>query len=399
MKKRKIKVLQIITSLIPGGAQEHVIYLSDLLDKKRFDVTILSGIQTNSESDWVEEVRKKNINLTLLPQLTREINPFRDVLAFIKMMTYIRRERFAIVHTNSSKAGILGRLAARLAGVPMILHTAHGWAHHNYMSRLRRSLYVTMERIVEKFTDKIIAVSELNVKKALSDKIGRKSKYVIIRSGIDLDKFSGLWIDVERERRKLKVDPSDIVVGSVTRLIDQKSPGDFIRMANEILKNNSKVSFLLVGDGPLRKQIKAMVAEYKISEKVILTGFRSDVPELLSTMDIFVLTSLWEGLPRVLPQAMVMGIPIVATWVDGVPEAVKHGQNGFLVPPKDFCALAQRTLKLIENPSLAKKMGEAGKKMVYSEFCVKEMVKKTEELYEDLFNLKSPKNSITTLYE
>jgi glycosyltransferase involved in cell wall biosynthesis len=399
MRKKRIKVLQVITQLTIGGAQEHMIYLCDLLDKKKFLVSILSGTQSTSESNCVEDVRKKNISLTLLPQLTREINPLRDMVAFFKMMGYIRKQRFDIVHTNSSKAGILGRLAAKLAGVPVIVHTAHGWAHHDYMSNLRRKFYVTSERAAEKFTDKIIAVSEQNVDKALKDKIGKRSKYCIIRSGIDLEKFNRLDIDVNKEKRKLNIDPKDKVVGSVTRLFAQKSPADFVRMANEILKNNGRVSFLLVGDGPLKKEIEAMIAEHKIAEKVILTGFRSDIPELLSIMDVFVLTSLWEGLPRVLPQAMAMGIPIVATGVDGVPEAVKQGQNGFLVPPKDFRALAQRTLQLIENPFLAKRMGEVGKRMVYPEFCVKEMVKKTEELYENLFMLKCPINSKKTFHE
>jgi glycosyltransferase involved in cell wall biosynthesis len=399
MRFKKIKVLQIITRLIVGGAQEHIMYLCDLLEKKRFEVTILSGIQTDDESDCMDEVRKKSINLTLLPQLTREINPLLDLIVLYKMMVYMKRERFDIVHTNSSKAGIIGRLAAKLAGVPVIVHTAHGWAHHDYMSSWRRRFYIMLERIAEKFSDKIVAVSELNVKKALNDKIGYPSKYCIIRSGIDLEKFSRLGIYPEREKRKLSIDPQDKVVGSVTRFFDQKAPGDFIRMANEILKSNKKVSFLLVGDGPLKEKIEAMISEYKISEKVILTGFRSDIPELLSIMDIYVLTSLWEGLPRVLPQAMAMCIPIVATCVDGVPEAVKHGENGFLVPAKDYHALAEKTLQLIENPSLAKRMGEAGKKMVYPEFCVKEMVKKTEELYEDLFKLKSLTNSEKTSQE
>jgi glycosyltransferase involved in cell wall biosynthesis len=396
---KKIKVLQIITRLMIGGAQEHMIYLCDLLDKKRFSVKILSGAQTARESDYVDAVRKKNIKLILLPQLVREINPFLDLVALFKMLVYIKKEKFDIVHTNSSKAGILGRVAARLAGAPVIVHTVHGWAHHDYMNKWRRRLYVILERIAEKLSTKIVAVSELNIKKALHDHIGHRRKYQLIRSGIDLKKFSRTGINVYEEKRKWNIPPQNKVVGSVTRLFDEKSPGDFIRMAYEILKKNGRVSFLLVGDGPLRKEIEAMVVEYKISEKVLLTGFRSDIPELLSIMDVFVLTSVTEGSPRVLPQAMMMGIPIVATQVGGVPEAVKHSENGFLVPPKDFRALAQRTLQLIENPSLAEKMGEAGKQMVYPEFCVKEMVKKTEKLYEYLFNLKSSTNCKTTFYE
>lgn len=394
-----MKVLQVITELAIGGAQEHMIYLCDLLDKKRFHITVLSGIHTASKSDYREEIMKKNIKLISLPQLVREINPFFDLVVLFKMWVYIKKEKYDIVHTNSSKAGILGRVAARLAHVPVIVHTVHGWAHHEYMSKWRRRLYVILERIAEKQSTKIVAVSELNIKKALNDHIGHRSKYQLIRSGIDLKKFYRMKINVDEEKRRWNIPPQEKVVGSVTRLFDEKSPGDFIRMANEVLKSNHKVSFLLIGDGPLRKEIEATIVDYKISEKVLLMGFQSDIPELLSIMDVFVLTSITEGSPRVLPQAMVMGVPIVATRVGGVPETVKDGVNGFLVPPKDFHALAQRTLQLIENPSLAKRMGEAGKKMVYPEFCVKEMVKKTEELYEDLFKLKSLTNSEKTSQE
>ncbi len=389
MNRRKIKILQVVTELAIGGAQDHIIYLCDLLDKNKFHVTMLSGTQSTSEKDCIDDVRRKNIHLIQLSQMTRQINPLQDLQAVLRMTVYIRRERFDIVHTNSSKAGILGRFAAKLAGVPVIIHTVHGWAHHDYMSWWRRSLYIILERISATYTDRLIAVSELNVEKGLNDKIGKRHKYSVIRSGIDLDKFRRSDIDVNYEKKKWNINPSGKVVGSVTRFFPQKSPYDFIRMANEILKNYNNTTFVLVGDGPLRDTIESLIADFKISNKVILTGFRSDIPELLSMMDIFVLTSLWEGLPRVLLQAMVMGIPIVATQVDGVPEAVMHGQNGFLVPPRDFHALAERTLQLIQNPTLVKKMGEAGKKMVDPEFCIKEMVRKTEELYENLFMLKS----------
>jgi glycosyltransferase involved in cell wall biosynthesis len=385
---KKIKILQIITCLDMGGAQEHIMHLCDLLDKDKFQMTILSGKQCISEKDCIEEVRGKNIRLVQLPQMTREINPARDLLAFFGILRYLMKERFDIVHTNSSKAGILGRLAAKLAGVPIIVHTVHGWGHHNYMSQRRKRFYIILERISATYTDRIIAVSKLNVEKGLNDKIGNRPKYCVIRSGIELNKFKHIKIDKKYEKEKWSINPSDKVVGSITRLFPQKSPEDFILMANKILKNHSNISFVLVGVGPLRDQIKSLIAEFRISNKVMLTGFQSDIPELLSIMDVFVLTSLWEGLPRVLPQAMAMGIPIVATQVDGVPEAVKHGENGFLVPPKDFHALAERTLQLIQNPSLAKKMGETGKKMVDPEFCIKEMVRKTEQLYEDLFMLR-----------
>ena len=381
MIRRKIKILQVITRLIIGGAQEHVMYLCDLLDKERFQVKLVSGPQTGSEGELITEVRKRNIDLMILPELVREINPTKDFLALVKLTRYIRKENFDIVHTNTSKAGILGRLAAKLAGTPVIIHTLHGWAYHDHMGKRRRGIYVTFEKWAEKFTHKLIAVSDLNIKKGLADGIGNENKYVVIHSGIDLDIFDPSNLNIKNKKKELNIDPSDRVVGSITRLSEQKAPADFVRMANEILKNNPKVSFLLVGDGPLREKIQNLIDHLKISKKMIMTGVRHDIPELLAVMDVFVLPSLWEGLPRVFPQAMAMGLPIVATNVDGAPEAIKDGVNGFLVPPKDSTALAQRTLQLLENPTLARKMGEAGRKMVYPDFCIKEMVRKTEYLY------------------
>lgn len=381
MRLKKIKVLQIITRLIVGGAQEHVMYLCDLLDKKRFQVKLISGPQTGSEGELITEVRKRNIDLMILPELVREINPAKDFLALVKLTKYIRKENFDIVHTNTSKAGILGRFAAKLAGSPVIIHTLHGWAFHNHMSKEKRNLYITMEKWAEKFTHKLITVSELDINKGLAEGIGTKSKYVTIHSGIDLNIFNPSSLDRENKKREWNIDPSDRVVGSVTRLSEQKAPTDFVRMANEVLKHNPNVSFLLVGDGPLKDEIQDLIDHFKISNKVIMTGVRHDIPELLTLMDIFVLPSLWEGLPRVFPQAMAMGLPIVATDVNGAPEAIKHSVNGFLVPPKDFAALAQRTLQLTEDSELARKMGEAGRKMVYPNFCIREMVRRTEQLY------------------
>jgi glycosyltransferase involved in cell wall biosynthesis len=395
MSSKKIKVLQIITRLIVGGAQEHVMYLCDLLDKKKFQVKLISGPQTGSEGELITEVRKRDIDLIILPELVRELNPAKDFLALVKLAKYIRKENFDIVHTNSSKAGILGRLAARLVGTPAIIHTVHGWAHHNHMGKLRKRLYVTLEKWVEKFTHKLIVVSDLNTKKGLADGIGKGSKYVTIHSGIDLNRFDPSNLDSKR-KRDLNIDPSDRVVGSITRLSEQKAPADFVRMANEVLKHNPKVSFILVGDGPLKGEIQDLIDHFKISNKVIMTGLQRDIPELLAVMDIFVLSSLWEGLPRVFPQAMAMGLPIVATDVDGAPEAIKDGVNGFLVKPKDFTTLAQRTLQLIEDPELARKMGGAGRKMVHPDFCIKEMVRKTEHLYMNLIETELKKKVRTS---
>ena len=388
MANSEIKVLQIITKFVVGGAQEHLIYLCDLLNKERCRVKVLSGAQTGPEGELIKEIEKRGIDLFILPELVREINPLKDLLALIQLTRYIKKERFDIVHTNSSKAGILGRLAAKLAGVPIVVHTVHGWGHHDEMGKLRKGFYIFLEKCAGKLTDKIITVSYLDTKKGLKNGIADSGKYITIRSGIDLSVFNPATIDVEHEKRKWGIPLTNNVVGSIMRFSKQKNPLDFVKMAAEIVEKSPKVSFLLVGDGSLKPQIESSILQFNLSEKVILTGVRNDVPQLLAVMDVFVLPSLWEGLPRVIPQAMAIGLPIVATEVGGILEAVKEGQNGFLVPPKDFHAMAHRVIQLLEDQNLAKKMGERGRKMVYPEFCVKQMVKSTESLYEGLIKSK-----------
>lgn len=374
-------------------------YLCDLLDKGRFEVKLISGPQTGTEGELIPEVRKRNIDLMILPELVREINLVKDFRALIKLTKYIKKENFDIVHTNSSKAGITGRLAAKLAGTPVIIHTVHGWAYHEHMGKLKRNLYIALEKWSERFTHKLITVSDLNIKKGLADGIGNETKYETIHSGIDLNRFNPSNIESKDKKRDWNIDPADKVVGSITRLSEQKAPTDFIRMAKEILKNNPKVSFLLVGDGPLKDEIQNLINRLQISKKVIMTGLRHDIPELLAIMDVFVLSSLWEGLPRVFPQAMAMGLPIVATNVDGAPEAIKDGVNGFLVPPKDFIALAKKTLQLIEDPELARKMGEHGRRMVYPDYCIENMVRRTEYLYEKLTETEQIKKANAKLFQ
>jgi len=392
MANSKIKVLQIITKLVMGGAQEHLIYLCDLLNKERYRVKVLSGAQTGPEGELIKEIEKQGIDLFILPELVGEINPLKDLLALIQLTRHIKKERFDIVHTNSSKAGILGRLAAKLAGVPIVIHTVHGWGHHDEMGKLRKGFYIFLEKCAGKLTDKIITVSDLDTKKGLNNGIADSGKYITIRSGINLSVFNPATIDVEHEKRKWGIPLTNNVVGSIMRFSKQKNPLDFVKMAAEIVEKNPKVSFLLVGDGSLKPQIESSILQLNLSEKVILTGVRDDVPQLLAVMDVFVLPSLWEGLPRVILQAMAMGLPIVATEVGGTPEAIKEDQNGFLVTPKDFHAIARRVIQLLEDQNLAKKMGERGRKMVYPEFCVKQMVKSTESLYEGL--IKSKQKSI-----
>jgi glycosyltransferase involved in cell wall biosynthesis len=382
-----IPVLHIITRLIIGGAQENTMLTADLLDPDRYSVDVVAGPQTGPEGSLIPEVRARGVPLIIEPNLVREVNPFKDLLALLALYRHVRRGRYAVVHTHSGKAGMLGRWAAWLAGLmgprPVIIHTVHGWSHHERQHPLARRFFILLEQLTAPITDKLIVVSPLNTEKGLRDNIANPSKYVTIRSGIDLDHFRHPQRRIEAVRDELGIPRDAPVVGTVTRLSEQKAPLDFVAAAAIVNDHHPKAHFVIVGDGPLRDEVEAEVAAQGLTNSVHLTGLRRDVPDLMHSFDIFALSSLWEGLPRVLPQAMAAALPIVATAVDGNAEAVTDGLNGLLAPPGDPAAFASALLELLDDPDLASRMGQAGLEMV-DEFGARKMVRDIEALYEEL---------------
>ncbi len=369
---------------------------ADLLDPDRYAVDVVSGPQTGPEGSLIEEVRGRGIPLTIEPMLVREVNPIKDLGALVALYGHIRRGGYAIVHTHSSKAGILGRWAAWLAGLagprPIVIHTVHGWGHHERQHPLVRRVFILLEQVTARITDRLIVVSPLNTEKGLADGIGHPDKYVTIRSGIDLDRFRRPARPREEVRRELGIPPQAPVVGTVTRLSAQKAPLDFVAAADAVIEQRPDVHFVVVGDGPLRDEVEAELAARHLTEHVHLTGLRRDVPDLMHSFDIFALSSLWEGLPRVLPQAMAASLPIVATAVDGNAEAVTDGVSGFLTPPGQPEPFAEALLRLIENPTLAREMGQAGLEAV-DRFGARKMVDEIECLYEELLAEHGPRDS------
>lgn len=383
--KRPIPVLHPITRLIIGGAQENTMLTADLLDKRQWAAAIISGPQTGPEGSLIEEVRARGIPLTLEPALVRELNPLKDLLAFFRLFKFIKQGRFTIVHTHSSKAGIVGRWAARAAGAPIIVHTVHGWGHHERQHLLVRAVYILLEKLTLPITARLIVVSPRDIDKGLQAGIGRLDDYVVIRSGIELERFGHPCRTREHVRLELNVPPDASVVGTVTRLSPQKAPLDFVQAAGLIAHTRPDTYFVIVGDGPLRSQVEAQIRQLGLADRIILTGLRRDVPDLLNAFDIFALASLWEGLPRVLPQAMASGLPIVATAIDGNTEAVTIGVNGLLVPPGKPAALAQHVLNLLANPQLAARLGAGGRTLA-PQFGVAKMVEDIAKLYKELMS-------------
>ena len=244
------------------------------------------------------------------------------------------------MHTHSSKAGILGRLAARMARVPVVVHTVHGWGFHERQRPLVRHAYVSLERWCAGFTDALITVTPRDAERGLSLGIGREDLYTTIRSGIDVARFGSPERSREAVRTELGLAADAPVVVSVMRLSPQKAPLDLLEATALLVREVPAARIVIVGDGPLRQDVEARSRALGLDDRVTLTGLRQDVPELLAAADVLALCSLWEGLARVIPQAMAAGLPVVATAIDGSAEAVTDGETGILVPPDDPATLA-----------------------------------------------------------
>lgn len=365
-------------------------YTAALLDRQRFQVEVLSGPQTGTEGSLIEEVRARGIPLTILPSLVREIDVRRDLQALFQLYRFLQRRSFTIVHTHSSKAGILGRMAARIARVPIIVHTVHGWSFHDHMSPLLRVLFIALERATARLTDALVVVTRRDIDKGLKAQIGHPQQYHLIRSAIPLEEFDPSKTDRYRTRQALGIPTGVPVLGNVGRFSLQKNPVEWIRVAGRIARVLPRCWFLLVGDGPLRPEVEAALTEEGIASQTVLTGLRRDVPQMLAAMDVFLLTSLWEGLPRVIPQALAMKVPVVANRVDGTAEAIRDGETGFLCEPGDLRCLSDRCLTLLRDPLLRLKMGHLGREYVLKEFDLHYMVDQIADLYEGLLSEKCP---------
>ncbi|MGH9339572.1 MAG: glycosyltransferase family 4 protein [Acidobacteriota bacterium] len=378
------KTSHVITRMIVGGAQKATLDTLQLLPASTYDLDVICGPQTGPEGELLSEARRTGVKLTVLPTLVREVNPICDLRALASLARIMKRERYHIVHTHSSKAGILGRLAARLVRVPVVVHTVHGWGHHDRMPVWERRSYILLERLLAKSTDMLLVETDFHAQKGLRDGIGTPEKYLTIRPGIDLEELGRVQSVRDQVLRQTEWPDSSVLVGTVARLAPQKAPVDFVKMAKGVAAKCPSARFLMVGDGPLRPEVERAIDDYGLHNLCHLTGLRLDVPALLKSMDVFVLTSLWEGLPRIFPEAMACRLPVVATRMAGSLETIREGQNGFLVAPSDVEALIERVACLVSNPDLRTQFGLEGERRVNRAFSVRRMVERIDQVYQQL---------------
>ena len=353
----KTKVFHVITKLELGGAQKVTLMTLERLPRDQYEVGLVTGPE-GLLVEWANRI--PDIHRVWIPTLVREVRPLKDALAFLKLWNLFRRERPQVVHTHSSKAGILGRWAARLAGVPVIFHTAHGFGFNDFQRPLVRNFYLWMERITTKVTTKLVVVSYANADKGERSGIFERKDWVLCRDAISVEQF----MQPGPRRRKLvewNIPENKVVVGMVACFKPQKSPIDFVDIAARVLGESSDAHFVMAGDGELRPAIEARIREHGIGEHITLLGWQSDMPEVYRNLDLVVLTSLWEGLPCVFSEAMACALPIVATNVDGAREAILDGDNGYLHEPHDIEGMANSVLRLIADPEFRLEMGQRGK--------------------------------------
>lgn len=370
-----MNILFVITKLELGGAQKQLLGLIRGLNQDKCNIFLF----TASSGLLIADARAiKGLKFKESSFLERSINPFKDFIALIEIFLFIRKNKIDIVHTHSSKAGILGRLAAKLAQVKTIIHTVHGWSFNDYQPRALRQIYINLERFCAKFTKKIIVVSNYDMEKGLANRIGVENKYVLIRYAIDKQEF--ILVD-KNIRGELGLNADTLVVGMVACFKPQKAPLDFIKVASLVVKELPNVKFILVGDGILRPDIEKLIQKLNLKSKIILTGWRRDISRLLSLVDVFVLTSLWEGLPVTVLEAIASGKPPVVTDTGGVSEVVADGKTGFLVKPHQVNMLAKRVVTLLRDQTLREIIGNEAKKKLQEDFSLLRMVSLTRQIY------------------
>ena len=380
-------VVHIITLLEWGGAQENTLYTVGELRPERFERILLSGRggMLDSRAETIPGLRFRRV-----ASLVREIRPLSDIRALASLTSMLREEKRRadgiplVVHTHSSKAGILGRAAAWAAGADVVIHSLHGFGFHDEQPAAARKFFVGLERAAARWTDMFVAVSEENIRVGIREGIFTRDRCRLIRSGFDTGRFAS---GSREEGRRLLAFPGHApVVGTVAVFKRQKAPLDFVEVARRVARKVADVRFVMVGDGELRAEVERALAKASLTDQFRLLGWRGEVPDLLRAFDVFLLTSRWEGLPKVVPQALISGVPVVATAVDGTREIVDDGRDGFLCPPGDVETMADRVVSVLTGASRLDPSYKRGR--LLGEFHQAEMVRAQESLYEELLSRK-----------
>ncbi|HAU32610.1 MAG: Glycosyl transferase group 1 [Desulfotomaculum sp. 46_296] len=360
-----------------GGMKNHLLSLLRHCDREMFDPILACP------GYMARDLASSDFRVIELP-IRGELSPLSDLRVVRQLISILKDERITILHAHSSKAGLVGRVAAKLAGTPLVLLTAHNSIFYEEWPFWKKSLFAFAERLLNGYTDRLITVSEALRNELIKRERLDQDKVVTIQNGIETEVFE---TQVRRcfTLRNLDLPLSEQVVGMVARLASQKGVTYFLKAA-AMLAMDYKVNFVIIGDGPLHRQLEEEALSLGIKDRVVFAGERHDIPYLLPAFDVFVLSSLTEGLPLTILEALAAGCPVVATRVGGIPEIIRDNVNGLLVEPADPAGLAIAVASLLSDPKKAADMGQAGKALVKEKFTAVVMVRKVEDEYRNLLS-------------
>ena len=380
-----IKVLHIHTMPVISGSGINTFLSMDLMDRSIFKSELVCA----PDGRLIKLVRENGMKAHLFSDFVQPVHPLKDCLALIKLTFFLRKEKCHIVHTHNSKAGFIGRLAAKLAGVPIIVHTVHGFAFHDQEPIWRQILFKNLERIAHHWCDRMIFISQPLIDWAIRERIAPKNKTIKIYSGIDLAQFQPVPEEKKIQiKEKWGIGQDEIVIGVVSKLWEGKGHAILIKAFKEIRQEVQNAKLVIVGEGYLQKDLQNLTNSLGLQDHVIFTGFQMDVSEISATFDVAVLPSFFEGMGRVLLEAMALGKPVVASNVGGIPDLVKDGINGLLTTPGDVQGLAYAVKKLLVDKVLAAKLAKEAIKMTTEQFSAQIMADSIKEVYIECLNMK-----------
>lgn len=381
---RPIRIARVITRLNVGGPAQHAILLAAGLDRTRFLTTLITGVAGREEGDLAALARARGVEPLVIPELGRVIHPVRDLVALGKLVRAFRRLQPDIVHTHTAKAGTLGRLAALLTAAPATIHTFHGHVLGGYFSPAVSRVFLRIERMLARRTDRIIALSPRLRQAILAMGIGRPEQVEVISLGLDLDRFVQTPPGQQALRGALDIPPDAPLLGIVGRLVPIKDHPTLFHALTLLDAARRSPHLVIVGDGERHEELRQLAHRLGLASRIHFLGWRSDLEAILPALDVVISCSRNEGTPVALIEAMAAGVPVVSTDVGGVGDLVVHGETGWLVPPGDPPALARAIGMLLGDPALRRRLAAGARPAALRRHDVKGLLLRMEALYQHL---------------
>lgn len=380
----RVKVLRIITRLNIGGPAIHAVLLTSGFNDERFESQLVTGKLEPQESDMSYYAGKYAVTPLYIENMSREIRLGRDFAAFKELLKIIRHTKPNIVHTHTAKAGMLGRAAAIIGKVPVIIHTFHGNIFQGYFGKIKTSFFILIEKILAKFSTRIIAISSQQKKELLNFRIAKDSQIEVIKLGFQFQNVIPAETDKGVFRKEHNIPDKALLIGIIGRLVPIKNHKLFLSIAEEILKDHEDVYFAIIGDGELRKEIEREIELKRLSDRVFITGFIEDLRKVYADLDLVILTSCNEGTPVALIEAMACKKIVMSTRVGGVEDFINHGKNGYYFALQDREGFIKEIRNWLANPAQYKEIGQKAHESVIRDFSSQRLIDEIRKLYLNL---------------